>query len=130
METNLVRFSQKAELSCQRCNAKDVMANLENLTGVYPALRSSAETAARRSSPSPYGTRARPAPLPARPTSRRGPLGRTAFAQWFNGRFRDRFLNIELFTRAPEAQILADHWRWVATHSDGTRPSRVCRSSR
>ncbi|MCP9790684.1 integrase core domain-containing protein, partial [Vulcanococcus limneticus] len=30
----------------------------------------------------------------------------------FNGRFRDEFLNTELFTTAPEAQILADRWRW------------------
>jgi transposase InsO family protein len=29
-----------------------------------------------------------------------------------NGRFRDEFLNTELFTTAPEAQILADRWRW------------------
>jgi hypothetical protein len=34
------------------------------------------------------------------------------FAESFNGRFRDQFLNIELFTTAPEAQILADCWRW------------------
>lgn len=26
--------------------------------------------------------------------------------------FRDEFLNTELFTRAPEARILADRWRW------------------
>ena len=30
----------------------------------------------------------------------------------FNGRFRDELLNTELFTAAPEAQILADRWRW------------------
>ena len=34
------------------------------------------------------------------------------FAESFNGRFRDEFLNTELFTTAPEAQILADRWRW------------------
>jgi len=34
------------------------------------------------------------------------------FAESFNGHFRDEFLNIELFTTAPEAQILADRWRW------------------
>jgi transposase InsO family protein len=33
-------------------------------------------------------------------------------AESFNGRFRDEFLNTELFTTAPEAQILAEHWRW------------------
>jgi transposase InsO family protein len=34
------------------------------------------------------------------------------FAESFNGRFRDEFLNIELFTTAPETQLLADRWRW------------------
>ena len=33
------------------------------------------------------------------------------FAESFNWRFRDEFLNTELFTTAPEAQILADRWR-------------------
>jgi transposase InsO family protein len=34
------------------------------------------------------------------------------FPESFNGWFRDEFLNTELFTTAPEAQILADRWRW------------------
>ena len=34
------------------------------------------------------------------------------FAESFNGRFRDEFLNTELFATAPEAQIMADRWRW------------------
>jgi hypothetical protein len=34
------------------------------------------------------------------------------FAESFNGRFRHEFLNTELFTTAPEAQLLADRWRW------------------
>ena len=34
------------------------------------------------------------------------------FAESFSGRFRDEFLNTELFTTAPEAQILADRWHW------------------
>jgi putative transposase len=34
------------------------------------------------------------------------------FAKSFNGRFRDEFLNTELFTTAPESQLLADLWRW------------------
>ncbi|NDC38152.1 MAG: transposase, partial [Proteobacteria bacterium] len=33
-------------------------------------------------------------------------------AESFNGRFRDEFLNTELFTTAPEPQLLADRWRW------------------
>jgi hypothetical protein len=34
------------------------------------------------------------------------------FAESFDGRFRDEFHNTKLFTTAPEAQILADRWRW------------------
>ena len=34
------------------------------------------------------------------------------FAESFNGRFRDEFLNTELFTTVAEAQALADRWRW------------------
>jgi transposase InsO family protein len=34
------------------------------------------------------------------------------FAELFNGRFRDEFLNTELFTTAPEAQFLDDRWLW------------------
>ncbi|NDE92248.1 MAG: IS3 family transposase, partial [Betaproteobacteria bacterium] len=37
---------------------------------------------------------------------------RNGFAEPFNGRFRDEFLKTELFTTAPEAQLLADLWRW------------------
>jgi putative transposase len=53
------------------------------------------------------------------------------FAESFNGRFRDEFLNIELFTTAPEAQILADRWRWdyntLRPHSalQGRRPLKA-----
>ncbi|MBM5808451.1 MAG: transposase [Cyanobacteria bacterium M_surface_7_m2_040] len=32
------------------------------------------------------------------------------FAESFNGRSRDEFPNTELFTTAPEAQMLADRW--------------------
>jgi transposase InsO family protein len=46
---------------------------------------------------------------------------KNGFAESFNGRFRDEFLNTELFTRAPEAQLLAVRWRWeyntFRTHS-------------
>lgn len=41
------------------------------------------------------------------------------FAESFNGRFRDEFLNTELFTTAAEAQILANLWRW---EYNSTRP--------
>jgi len=33
------------------------------------------------------------------------------FAVAFKGRFRDEFLNTELYARAPEARLLADRWR-------------------
>jgi putative transposase len=34
------------------------------------------------------------------------------FAEFFNGRFRDEFLDTELFTTAAEAQLLTVRWRW------------------
>ena len=34
------------------------------------------------------------------------------FAESFNSRFRDEFLNTELFTTVAEAQALANRWRW------------------
>jgi transposase InsO family protein len=45
-------------------------------------------------------------------TSQRDAAWENGFAESFNGRFRDEFLNTELFTTAPEAQLLADRWRW------------------
>ncbi len=45
------------------------------------------------------------------------------FAESFNGRFRDVFLNTELFTTAPEAQLLADRWRWEYNTFRRIRPS-------
>ena len=40
------------------------------------------------------------------------PPWENGIAESFNGRFRDEFLNTELFTTASEAQILADRCRW------------------
>ena len=34
------------------------------------------------------------------------------FAESFNSRFRDEFLNTELFATVAEAQGLANRWRW------------------
>jgi putative transposase len=34
------------------------------------------------------------------------------FAESFNGRFRDEFLNTKLFATVAEAQALANRWRW------------------
>ncbi len=42
------------------------------------------------------------------------PLGspwENPFAESFNGRFRDEFLNIELFSSLPEAKVLAEQHR-------------------
>jgi len=41
-----------------------------------------------------------------------GSTWKNGFAESFDGRFRDDLLNTELFTTAPEAQILAVRWRW------------------
>jgi len=41
-----------------------------------------------------------------------GSLWENGFAESFNGRFRDEFPNTELFTTAPEEQILTERWRW------------------
>ena len=49
------------------------------------------------------------------------------FAESFNGRLRDEFLNIELFTTAPEAQILANRWGWKYIRSGHTRHSKGVR---
>ncbi|QEY31819.1 IS3 family transposase [Synechococcus sp. RSCCF101] len=95
----------------RRCKARDVVAVLEELTSLYPApafircdngpefiahalrrwCRTSGTTTATIEPGSPW---------------------QNGFAESFNGRFRDEFLNTELFTTAPEAQILADRWRW------------------
>jgi len=96
----------------RRCRAKDVVAVLEELTSLYPA------PAFIRSGNGPEfiaqalrdwceaSTTASTATIAPRSSWENG------FAESFNGWFRDEFLNSELFTTAPEAQILTDHWRW------------------
>jgi transposase InsO family protein len=96
----------------RRCKAKDVVAVLEELTSLYP-------------SPSFIRSGNRPEFIAqvlwvwceASDTTSTayiepGSPWENGFAESFNGRFRDEFLNIELFTTASEAQILADRWRW------------------
>jgi len=41
-----------------------------------------------------------------------GSQWQNGFAESFNSRFRDEFLNTELFATAAEAQVLANRWRW------------------
>ena len=95
----------------RRCKAKDVVV-VEELTSLYPApafirsdngpefiaqaLRDWCEASTTTSTASIE---------PGSPWEK-------GFAESFNGRFRAEFVNTELFTTAPEAQILADRWRW------------------
>jgi putative transposase len=95
----------------RRCKAKDVVAVLEELTSLYPApafIRSDNGpefiSQALRGWCEASGT--------TTATIEPGSPWENGFAESFNGRFRDEFLNTELFTTAPEAQILADRWRW------------------
>ena len=46
-----------------------------------------------------------------------GSLWESGFAESFNCQFRDELVNTDLFTTAPEAQILADRW---STHELST----------
>ena len=95
----------------RRCKAKDVVAVLEELTSLDPAPAFNGRTTGQSSLPRLYATGVRPAPPPARLRAP-GSIWENGFAESFNGRFRDEFLNTDLLTTAPEAQILADRWRW------------------
>ena len=94
------------------CKAKDVVAVLEELTSLYPA------PAYIRSDNGPeFIAQALRDWCEASDTTSTvyiepGSPWENGFAESFNGRFRDEFLNTELFTTAPEAQLLADRWRW------------------
>jgi transposase InsO family protein len=105
---------------CRRCKATDVLAVLEEHTSVYSApafIRSDicpefncfAEAQGLR--PGSTGL-VRGLPHHQHGRHRAGIPMENGFAESFNGRFRDEFLNTELFTTAPEVQILADRWRW------------------
>ena len=95
----------------RRCKAKDVVAVLEELTSLYPAptyIRSDngpefIAQALRRWSKTSGTTTAYIEP---------GSPWQNGFAESFNSRFRDEFLNTELFATVAEAQGLADRWRW------------------
>ena len=92
-----------------RCKAKDVVEVLEELTSLYPA------PAFIRSDKGPeFIAQALRGWCEAVGTTTAfiepGSPWENGFTESFNGRFRDEFLNTELFTTAPEAQILADRW--------------------
>jgi len=96
----------------RHCKAKDVVAVLEELTSLYPA------PAFIRSDNGPeFIAQALRGWCAASTTTSTvyiapGSPWENGFAESFNGRFRDEFLNTELFTTALEAQLLADRWRW------------------
>jgi putative transposase len=94
------------------CKAKDVVAVLEELTSLYPAptyIRSDTGpefmAQALRDWRESSETTSTAYIEPGSPWEK-------GFAESFNRRFRVEFLNTELFTTAPEAQLLADRWRW------------------
>jgi transposase InsO family protein len=96
--------------SGRRCKAKDVVAVLEELTSLYPApafIRSDngpefIASALKRLSEASGTTTAYIEP---------GSPWQNGFAESFNSRFRDEFLNTELFNTVAEAQALADRLR-------------------
>jgi transposase InsO family protein len=96
----------------RRCKAKDVVAVLEELISLDPTpafIRSDngpeliAQALRNRCKDSTTTMTAYIVP---------GSIWENGLAESFNGRFRDEFLNTELFPSAPEAQILTDGWRW------------------
>jgi transposase InsO family protein len=99
----------------RRCKAKDMVAVLEELTSSYPAPRFIRRTSGRSSLPRPYGTGGE-STTTKKAYIEPGSPWENGFAESFIGRIRDEFLNTELFTTAPEAQLLADHWRWEYYH--------------
>jgi putative transposase len=111
----------------RRCKAKDVVAVLEELTSLYPApayFRSHNDPGfivqALRDWCEASDTTSTAYIEPGSPRE-------NGFADSFNERFRDEFLNTELFTTAPEAQLLADRCAGSTARSGRTRPSRVIR---
>jgi putative transposase len=92
----------------RRCKAKVVVAVLEELTSLYPApafIRSD-------NGPEFIAQALRDWCVASDTTStayiKPGYPWENGFAESCNGRLRDEFLNTELFTTAPEAQLLAD----------------------
>jgi transposase InsO family protein len=96
----------------RRCKAKDVVAVLEEITSLYPA-----PAYIRFDNGPEFISQALRNWCEANDTTSTADLEpgspwENGFVESFNGRFRDEFLNIELFTAAPEAQLLADRWQW------------------
>ena len=95
----------------RRSKSKDLVTVLEELTSLYPApafIRSDngpefIAHVLKRWSENSGITTAYIEP---------GSPWQNGFAESFNSRFRDEFLNTELFATVAEAQALADRWRW------------------
>ena len=95
----------------RRCKAKDVVAVLEELTSVYPA-----PTFIRSDNGPEFIAHALRKWCQNSGTSTAyiepGAPWQNGFVEPFNSRFRDEFLNTELFATVAEAQGLANRWRW------------------
>ena len=93
----------------RRCKAKEVVAVLEELTSVYPAL-----SLIRSDNVSEFIADALRELCQSSGTSTAyiepGSPWQNGFAESFNSRFRDEFLNAELFATVAEAQSLSNRW--------------------
>ena len=95
----------------RRCKAKDVVAVLENLTSLYPApafIRSDNRPEFIAHALLRWCKNSGTTTAYIEPNS----TWQNGFAESFNSRFRDEFLNTELFATVAEAQGLANRWRW------------------
>jgi len=109
----------------RRCKAKDVVAMPEELTSLYPA---------------PFYIRSDNGPEVVAHALKRwcknrgtntayiepGPTWQNGFAESFNSRLREEFLNTELFATVVDAQGLADRWR---CESNTLRPHSALQGS-
>ncbi len=95
----------------RRCKAKEVVAVLEELTSLYPAptyIRSDNGPEFMAHSLGRWSKTSGTTTAYIEP----GSPWQNGFAESLNSRFRDEFLNTELFDTVAKAQGLADRWRW------------------
>ena len=93
----------------RRCKAKDVVTVLEELTSIYPApafIRSDNGPEFIAHALRTWCKNSGTATAYIEP----GSPWQNGFAESFNSRFRDEFLNTELFATVAEAQGLANRW--------------------
>lgn len=95
----------------RRCKSKDVVSVLDELTSLYPAptyipTDNGPEFIAHALKRWCKNSNTSTAYIEP------GSPWQNGFAESFNSRFRDEFLNTELFATVAEAQGLADRWRW------------------